>query len=146
MSASVEETHKNIHILRHGQAIHKIQRGYPLRDPPLTEQGLAEARDVSLNFQPDLILCSPMPILKPLSKSGRTCGKHTMPSATRACRATLNAAYRELDFSQCNEEWDYEAHSDEAATRRAERVRAALAKRPEQNILLVSHHSSYGFL
>lgn len=37
-------------------------------------------------------------------------------------RATLEAQYPQLDFSHCAEEWDYEAHSIEAATERAERV------------------------
>ncbi|KAJ3824279.1 phosphoglycerate mutase-like protein [Lentinula raphanica] len=48
---------KRLHALRHGQAIHK---GWPERDPPLTEQGLAEATQVHLAFIPDLIICSPM--------------------------------------------------------------------------------------
>lgn len=37
------------------------------------------------------------------------------------------------------EEWDYEAHSDESAALRAQRIIAELQQRPERNILVVSH-------
>ncbi|KAK0727793.1 histidine phosphatase superfamily [Lasiosphaeria miniovina] len=49
-----------IHILRHGQSLHNIERGYPHRDPPLTELGEAQARAVQLPAAPDLIIISPM--------------------------------------------------------------------------------------
>ena len=73
-----DSTLKRIRILQHGQAIHKqvrvassiifqikiqspsVQRGYPGQDPPLTEQGIAEAAAVTLTFKPDLIISSPM--------------------------------------------------------------------------------------
>ncbi|KAJ7745499.1 histidine phosphatase superfamily [Mycena olivaceomarginata] len=141
---------KKIHLLRHGQAIHNVQRGYPFRDPPLTDQGIAEARTVSLDFQPDLVICSPMnrtintalAVLPDLSQSATT--------RTTICkgvsRAELSAAFPDLDFSRCNEEWDYEDHSHDAATRRAERVRTVLAERSEQNILLVGHRGFIDYL
>ncbi|KAJ6462408.1 hypothetical protein DFH09DRAFT_1228116 [Mycena vulgaris] len=94
---------KTVHIRRHGQAIHKcltvkcVQRGYPLRERPLTDQGLAKAGAVSMKFEPDLIICSPMGVP----------------------RAILAAAFPRLDFSRCKEKWDYEAHSDEVAIQRA---------------------------
>ncbi|RSL46209.1 hypothetical protein CEP54_013948 [Fusarium duplospermum] len=51
-----------IHILRHGQGRHNVQRGYPYRDPPLTEVGCEQAKAVrrALSVKPDLILVSPM--------------------------------------------------------------------------------------
>lgn len=61
-------------------------------------------------------------------------------------RAELSAAFPDLDFSRCNEEWDYEDHSHDAATRRAERVRTVLAERSEQNILLVGHRGFIDYL
>ncbi|KAJ7481031.1 histidine phosphatase superfamily [Mycena galericulata] len=148
---------KRIHILRHGQAIHNVQRGYPLRDPPLTEQGFAEAGAVSLNFRPDLIICSPMvrtiqtamsafPDLldQPSSATILEIWPDLREAHDAVCnlgvsRAKLSAAFPGVDLSHCSEEWDYEEHSDEAAALRAERVRTALAQRPEQNILLISH-------
>ncbi|KAJ7706848.1 histidine phosphatase superfamily [Mycena rosella] len=155
---------KKIHILRHGQAIHNVQRGYPLRDPPLTDQGIAEARAVSLAFQPDLIICSPMvrtiqtalaafPDLLPLHQSKTTLEiwpdlreAHDAICNKGVARTQLAAAYPELDFSRCREDWDYEAHSDEVAIQRAKRVRAVLAERPEQSILLISHRGFIDYL
>ncbi|KAJ7355816.1 histidine phosphatase superfamily [Mycena albidolilacea] len=151
---------KKIHLLRHGQAIHNVQRGYPFRDPPLTDQGLAEARAVSLDFQPDLVICSPMnrtintalavlPDL--LSQSAVEIWPDMREAHDAICnkgvsRAELSAAFPDLDFSRCNEEWDYEDHSHDAATRRAERVRTVLAERSEQNILLVGHRGFIDYL
>ncbi|KAJ7073829.1 histidine phosphatase superfamily [Mycena amicta] len=60
---SIQTAEKRIRILRHGQAIHNVQRGYPHRDPPLTEQGLAEALRASSALSkdpPELVICSPM--------------------------------------------------------------------------------------
>ncbi|KAF8205493.1 phosphoglycerate mutase-like protein [Mycena galopus ATCC 62051] len=158
---SADTNGKKIHILRHGQAIHNVQRGYPFRDPPLTDEGLAEARAVCLGFQPDLIICSPMtrtiqtalavfPDL--LSQSIPVEIWPDMREAHDAIcnkglsRTELSAAFLGLDFSRCSQEWDYEAHSPKAATSRAERVRAALAERPEQNILIVGHRGFIDYL
>ncbi|KAJ6457399.1 phosphoglycerate mutase-like protein [Mycena vitilis] len=153
---------KKIHILRHGQAIHNVQRGYPFPDPPLTDRGLDEARATVVNFQPDLIICSPMTrtiqttlALFPDLLSRSAIALEIWPDLREAhdaiCnkgvqRAELSTAFPRLDFSRCNEEWDYEPHSHETATRRAESVRAALAERPEQNILLVGHRGFINYL
>ncbi|KAJ7453085.1 phosphoglycerate mutase-like protein [Mycena latifolia] len=163
-ASTAQITPKKIHILRHGQAIHNVQRGYPLRDPPLTDQGLAEASAVSMSFQPDLIICSPMvrtiqttlavfpDLLSPgHSKTALEIWPDLREAHDAICnkgvpRAKLAAAFPGLDFSCCREEWDYEAHSDEVAIQRAKRVRAALAERPEQNILLVSHRGFIDYL
>jgi broad specificity phosphatase PhoE len=61
-------------------------------------------------------------------------------------RAEMSAAFPGLDFSRCSEEWDYAPHSRAGATQRAERVRAELAERPEQNILLVGHRGFIDYL
>ncbi|KAJ6531062.1 phosphoglycerate mutase-like protein [Mycena capillaripes] len=154
---------KKILILRHGQAIHNVQRGYPFRDPPLTEQGLDEARAVSLGFRPDLIICSPMTrtiqtalaVFPDLLSPEFTIAVEIWPDLREAhdaiCnkgvpRTELSAAFPALDFSRCIDEWDYESHSRKSATQRAERVRKALAERPEQNILLVTHRGFINYL
>jgi hypothetical protein len=53
--------------------------------------------------------------------------------------STLLEIFPDLDFSLCMEEWDYEPHSDGAALERAERVKAALFKCDEKDIVIVSH-------
>jgi hypothetical protein len=55
-----EKGSKRIYIVRHGEAIHNVQRGYPFPDPPLTERGYAEASAIVIGFKPDLIVVSPM--------------------------------------------------------------------------------------
>ncbi|KAJ4499300.1 histidine phosphatase superfamily [Lentinula lateritia] len=157
---------KRFHALRHGQAIHNVQRGWPERDPPLTEQGLAEASGVPLTFIPDLIICSPMTrtiqtlyaILSKLkdhpthsSSIGnepdirveiwpelRETHDHATCNLGRS-RVELEAAYPSLDFSRCHEEWDYPGHTDERAFQRAEALLQELKGRPESNVLLISH-------
>ncbi|KAJ7154174.1 histidine phosphatase superfamily [Mycena filopes] len=168
MSASAPDSEptKRIHILRHGQAMHNVQRGYPLRDPPLTDQGRDEARAVALSFRPDLIICSPMtrtiqtalaifPDLLTQSGPNSNIALEIWPDLRETheaicnkgvSRATMAAAFPQLDFSRCSEEWDYEAHSAVGATARAMRVRALLAERTEQNILLVGHRGFIDFL
>lgn len=56
--------------------------------------------------------------------------------------------YPDLDFTECHETWDYEAHSADAATARAERVRAALAALPEQftQVMLITHRGFIAYL
>lgn len=56
-------------------------------------------------------------------------------------RAELEDRYPQVDFSLCAEEWDYEVHSTEEATQRAERVRQKLKGLMEthRNIALFSH-------
>lgn len=56
----------NVHIIRHGQSLHNVDRGYPGRDPPLTEKGESDAKLIRIPSStdsdsdlPDLILISP---------------------------------------------------------------------------------------
>ncbi|THU77192.1 phosphoglycerate mutase-like protein [Dendrothele bispora CBS 962.96] len=160
---STPQSVKRLHVLRHGQAIHNVQRGWPERDPPLTELGLEQARKVSLTFKPDLVICSPMTrtiqtmyaVLSTLENSGIDIPKEIWPNLREAhdaicnkgvSRAIIAAAYPTLDFSRCNVEWDYEEHSDEAATLRAKEVLDEVRRRPEKDILLVGHRAFLAYL
>ncbi|KAJ3802603.1 phosphoglycerate mutase-like protein [Lentinula aff. detonsa] len=154
---------KRFHALRHGEAIHNVQRGWPERDPPLTEQGLAEAAGIHMTFIPDLIICSPMTrtiqtlyaILSQLkdlpiqSNSDNVIHVEIWPELREThdhatCnlgrpRAEFEAAYPSLDFSRCHELWDYPGHTDERALQRAEVILQELKARPESNVLIISH-------
>src|SRR5271170_4322195 len=68
---------KRIWIIRHGQAVHNIQRGYPFPDPPLTKRGYQEASSITIDFTPDLIVVSPM--------------RRTIETATAAFGTTVDA-------------------------------------------------------
>jgi len=61
-------------------------------------------------------------------------------------RFALSEMFPDLDFSLCMEEWDYEPHSDGAALERAERVKAALWKCDEKDIVIVSHRGFISYL
>jgi broad specificity phosphatase PhoE len=63
-------------------------------------------------------------------------------------RAAMQQKYPKLDFVRCLETWDYEPHSVEAATRRAERVRKSLKEltTKHQNILVISHRGFLAYL
>lgn len=60
-------------------------------------------------------------------------------------RAEMQTKYPNLNFLRCPENWDYELHTVEAATHRAERVRRSLKELSDKyrNILLITHR---GFL
>jgi broad specificity phosphatase PhoE len=63
-------------------------------------------------------------------------------------QADLELKYPHLDFSHCPDEWDYEPHSIEAATERAERVRQRLRGLTKRfhDIVLVTHRGLIAFL
>lgn len=63
-----------------------------------------------------------------------------------ASRVKLVEAFPALDFSLCREEWDYEEHSNEAAIKRAERAKAELWRREEQDIVIISHRAFISYL
>ncbi|GAM86426.1 hypothetical protein ANO11243_044400 [Dothideomycetidae sp. 11243] len=53
--------HPQIHLIRHGEAEHNVQRGYPHRDPLLTPSGAAAAAaHINLPSTPDVLIVSPM--------------------------------------------------------------------------------------
>ncbi|KAM0424455.1 hypothetical protein ACHAPT_010379 [Fusarium lateritium] len=161
-----------IHILRHGQARHNVQRGYPYRDPPLTEIGREQAKVVqqTLSVKPDLIIVSPMTrtietmniVFGHLfndSSGGNKVEIRVWPELREAhnaicnkgvSRAELAAKFPQLNFSSCRKEWDYSAHTPERATSRAEWVRRRLSDLASsgnyKNIFLITHRGLIAFL
>ena len=49
-----------VHIIRHGQSFHNIDRGYPHFDPPLTDAGHEATKQIKISIVSDLIVISPM--------------------------------------------------------------------------------------
>lgn len=155
-----------VHIIRHGEALHNIQRGYPHRDPPLTKAGNVSAKRVNLTVQPDLILISPMTrtietamnMFPFLTKTGPfRIPVQIWPDLREANDAVCNkglsrkelaSKFPQFDFSECNEEWNYPEHSIEAATERAERVRRRLKdlSATYSNIAVITHRGIKAFL
>jgi len=158
-----------IHIIRHGESQHNIQRDYPHPDPPLTKRGQGATKAISLPFAPDLILISPMtrtiqtamnlfPWMHEAHRSSRgSIPVHVWPDLREAhdapcnrglARARLHAQFPNLDLAECSEEWDYPAHSVEAATARAERVRKRLRRLAStyRNIVVVTHRGFAAYL
>ncbi|KAK7425090.1 hypothetical protein QQX98_000004 [Neonectria punicea] len=155
-----------IHILRHGQALHNVQRGYAHRDPPLTELGIQQAKNVQLPAQPDLIIVSPMTrtiqmtllvFQDVLNASPAKVTVEVWPEL-RECydalcnqgvsRAAISTKFPQLDFSRCDEEWDYPPHTAFDAYNRAELVRRRLKSlsRFYENIFVVTHRCFISFL
>jgi broad specificity phosphatase PhoE len=155
-----------IHIIRHGEALHNVERGYPHRDPPLTKAGAASTKRVNLAVQPNLILISPMTrtietamnMFPFLTKPGPfEIPVHIWPDLREAndavcnkslSRTELASKFPQFDFSECHEEWDYPEHSIEAATARAESVRRRLKDlaTTHSNIAVITHRGIKAFL
>ncbi|KAM6478540.1 phosphoglycerate mutase-like protein [Trichoderma sp. SZMC 28011] len=156
-----------IHIVRHGQALHNVDRGYPHRDPPLTQVGSQQASKVCLPAQPDLVIVSPMTRTiqtaliifdQHLSSSSTNVELQVWPDLREThdeaicnkglSRADIAAKFPQFDFSACHEEWDYPPHSSEGAVVRAETVRKRLKElsRSYKNIFLVTHRGFIAFL
>lgn len=147
---------KRIWIIRHGQAVHNIQRGYPFPDPPLTEKGYQQASSITIDFTPDLIVVSPMrrTIETAFTAFGTTVDSNeplpieVWPDLREAhdaiCNhgspvAMLQMEYPHLDFSECNAKWTYETHTHADAEERAERVRRRLKEHSARKIVVVTH-------
>ncbi|TVY16363.1 putative phosphatase [Lachnellula arida] len=151
-----------IHILRHGQSLHNVERGYPHRDPPLTELGCQQARNFRLSTEPDLILISPMtrtiqtallafsPLIDRVQV--QVCPElreaHDAVCNTGVGRADLIAKFPQCDFSACSETWDYPLLSVEQATLRAQDLRQHLSvlSNSYKNILLITHRGFIAYL
>jgi broad specificity phosphatase PhoE len=155
-----------IHILRHGQSLHNVQRGYPHRDPPLTELGSQQANNVRLLTEPSLILVSPMTrtIQTALIVFGHLI--NTSPAKAElqvwpdlreahdaicnkgVSRTELAAKFPQVDLSACHEEWDYPPHNPDDAIVRAESVRYRLKELSHSynNIVLILHRGFIAFL
>lgn len=141
---------------------YSIERGYPHRDPPLTELGCQQARNLTLSTEPDLILISPMTrtiqtallALGPLIDRVKVqiCSElreaHDAVCNTGVDRADLTAKFPQFDFSGCSETWDYPPHSVEHATLRAQGLRQHLnvLSNSYKNILLVTHRGFIAYL
>lgn len=155
-----------VHIVRHGEAIHNVQRGYPHRDPPLTEAGCEATRRIALSSCPDIVIISPMTrtiqtamnMFPKLQLSGSPAMPvQIWPDLREAndaicnkgrSRADMQAKFPQLDFSECHEVWDYAAHEIMDATARAERVRWRLHRLSDtyKNIAVISHRGFIAYL
>jgi broad specificity phosphatase PhoE len=155
-----------IYIVRHGEALHNAQRGYPHRDPPLTKAGVHTTTRISLAVQPDLILISPMTrtiqtalnMFPFLAKKGPfEIPVQIWPDLREAnnaicnkglSRAEMQSKFPQFDFSECHEKWDYPEHTMENATLRAEKVRRRLKdlSMTYNTIAVITHRGIKAFL
>jgi broad specificity phosphatase PhoE len=152
-------THRNektVGIIRHGEALHNVQRGYPFPDPPLTPLGLEQASAITVGFKPDLVVASPTrrTIQTALVAFG-SCPLEIWPDLRETydgiCQrgspiSVLQHEFPHLNFSECHEEWTYEEYSHEKAEKRAERVRRRVREHSARNIVLVTHRGFIGYL
>lgn len=158
----IEIEQKRICIMRHGEAVHNVQRGYPFPYPPLTERGRREASAI-IDFNPDLIVVSPMrrtidtalAAFGDILAANRPIPIEVWPDLREAhdavCNhgspvAVLRSEYPHLDFSECNDDWTYEKHTHAGAEERAENVRRRLKEHPARNIVLVTHRGFIAYL
>lgn len=155
-----------IHIIRHGEAIHNIDRTYAKRDPPLTAAGRDQCQQVELVATPDLILISPMtrtlqtaltvfpflqsddPFPVPVEVWPDLREAHDAECNKGLGRAELRNKFPRFNFEPCAEEWDYPQHTIEGATARAERVRKRLKELSNtyHNIAVVAHRGFFAYL
>lgn len=156
-----------VHIIRHGEAIHNVQRGYPHRDPPLTEAGAQATKGIKLPTTPDLIVISPMtrtlqtamnvfPFIQN-SADSFVVPVQIWPDLREANDAICNkglsrlgmqAKFPRFDFSDCHEKWDYPDHTIDGAIQRAETVRRRLQELSVtfKNIALISHRGFIAYI
>ncbi|KAM0800703.1 histidine phosphatase superfamily [Usnea florida] len=159
-----------IHIIRHGQALHNIERGYPYRDPPLTPAGFEGTKKIELPSTPDLILISPMtrtiqtalnafPSLLLLASSSVPSKPdvqiwpdlreaHDAECNKGVSRADMVRKFPQFSFEECEEEWVYPPFCTEDATKRAEGVRRRLKGLEGRyaNVVIVTHRRFIAFL
>jgi broad specificity phosphatase PhoE len=155
-----------VHIIRHGEALHNVHRGYPHRDPPLTEAGWQATKEIALPNRPDVIIISPMTRTIQTATSmfpdlqdtdSFSIPVQIWPDLREAndaicnkglSRAEIEAKFPQLDFSECHEQWDYTSHDVADATARAERVRQRLQHLSTtfKNIAVISHRGFIAFL
>jgi len=147
-----------------------VDRTYNLRDPSLTDKGFAQAEalriqlSTSLKIKPSAIVTSPMTrtiqTVRTLFPSAFTEGSEAIPlciwpdlreAHDANCnqgrsRAEMQALHADLDFSACDEEWNYNAHLFEDAADRAEAVRKELMKLPGPHVVVVGHRGFIAYL
>lgn len=155
-----------IHIIRHGQSLHNVERGYTHRDPPLTESGQEATRNIEISAAPDLIIISPMTrtIQTAINIFPDVFNNTPFPVEVQIwpdlretyeaecnkglSRKDISAKFPQLDFADCPDEWDYPPHNTADATLRAERVRRRLKElsKTHKNIVLITHRGFIEFL
>ena len=155
-----------VHIIRHGQALHNVEHGYPYRDPPLTHAGYKAAKKIELSSIPDLILISPMTRTIQTALYAFPAILGSVPFQTEVqiwpdlreahdaicnkgvSRAEMLAKFPQFSFAECPEEWDYPPFSTEDAIARAEVVRRRLKELSKQyaNIAVITHRRFIAFL
>ncbi|KAF3908952.1 hypothetical protein ABW20_dc0100113 [Dactylellina cionopaga] len=155
-----------VHIIRHGQALHNVERGYPHRDPPLTTAGHNATKLIEIPAIPDLIVISPTTrtIQTAMNAFPSILGSipfqaevqiwpdlreaHDANCGKGLARAEMLAKFPQFDFAKCPEEWDHPPHTTEGATTRAEIVRQRLKELSKEysNIALVTHRLFIAFL
>ncbi|KAH7079553.1 histidine phosphatase superfamily [Paraphoma chrysanthemicola] len=153
-------------VVRHGEALHNVQRGYPHRDPPLTQAGTDATRSIEIPLSPELIIISPMtrtlqsainmyPTLQ--NAEDFIAPVQIWPELREAndaicnkghSRSELQSKFSQFDFSECAEHWDYPDHTPENATARAERVRQRLQALSTtfKVITVISHRGFIAYL
>jgi broad specificity phosphatase PhoE len=155
-----------VHIIRHGEALHNIERGYPHCDPPLTEVGIRATKELVVPTDPDLVIISPMArtiqtamnMFPDLESGGSSAiPVQIWPDLREANDAVCNKGrsrkemqtkFPRFDFSECHEEWDYPCHTIADATERAVRVRQRLRHLSTtfKNIAIVTHRGIVAYL
>jgi broad specificity phosphatase PhoE len=155
-----------IHIVRHGQSLHNVQRGYPHRDPPLTEAGQVATKQIVVPAVPDLIIISPMTRTIQTAMNAFPFLQGTGPWPVEVeiwpdlreahdaicnigvSRADLAAKFPQFNFANCPVEWDHAPTTIEGATTRAEDVRVKLKELSKmyKNIVLFTHRGFIAFL
>jgi broad specificity phosphatase PhoE len=155
-----------VHIIRHGEALHNVQRGYPYPDPPLTEAGMQATEELASSISPDIIVISPMtrtiqtamnvfPFLQVADSS--VIPVEIWPDLREAndaicnkglSRTDIQTKFPQFDFSECHETWDYANHTTTDAVVRAERVRRRLygLSTRYKSIVVISHRGLLAFL
>ncbi|KZM19154.1 uncharacterized protein EKO05_0003189 [Ascochyta rabiei] len=155
-----------VHIVRHGQSLHNVERGYPHRDPPLTSSGQEATRLIEIPAAPDLIIISPMTrtIQTAMNMFPAVFSTTPLPVDVQIwpdlretyeaecnkglSREAISAKFPQLDFADCASEWEYPPHTMAGATARAESVRRRLKElsKEHRNIVLVTHRGFIEFL
>lgn len=150
-----------VHIIRHGQSLHNVDRSYNQRDPPLTEAGHETSKNIELlGIIPDLILVSPM--IRTLQTAINAFPDlqnkiRVWPDLREAHNAECNkgsskkyvvAQFPQFDYSQCSDEWDYPLNTTENAIARAETVRKRLRELSitHRNIVVITHRGFIAYL
>ena len=143
-----------------------VQRGYPHRDPPLTNAGQETTKRIKVPTVPDLIVISPMTrtIQTALNAFPSLLGATPLqvnveiwPDLREAhdaicnkgvSRAEMMARSPQFDFLNCPEEWNHPAHTIKDTVVRAEMVRQRLKElfATCKSIALITHRGFIAFL